>query len=435
MYYNEKIETMDRESLRKLQGERLANIVKHTYENVEFYRKRMDEAGVKPSDIRSIDDISKLPFMQKQDLRDYYPFGTFAAPMKDIVRFHASSGTTGKPIVAGYTQKDLDNWSEGVARCLTAYGATKKDIIQVSYGYGLFTGGLGAHDGATRIGATVLPTSSGNTSKQIMLMKDLGSTILCCTPSYALFLAESIENDPETTLKDIKLRFGVFGAEPWTENMRKELETKLGIKAYDIYGLTEVSGPGVGGECEYQDGTHLWEDLFYPEIIDPQTLQPVEPGQQGELVFTTLTKEGMPVIRYRTRDLTHLNYEKCRCGRTMVRMGRIVGRSDDMLIIRGVNVFPSQIESVILEIPEFTGQYFVTVDRVNNVDTFQVDVELRPEYYGDDMGRMLRLKDRLVGRLVSVLGIRPEIRIVEPNSITRSQGKAKHVLDKRLLKP
>lgn len=435
MYYNEKIETMDRESLRKLQGERLANIVKHTYENVEFYRKRMDEAGVKPSDIRSIDDITKLPFMQKQDLRDYYPFGTFAAPMKDIVRFHASSGTTGKPIVAGYTQKDLDNWSEGVARCLTAYGATKEDIIQVSYGYGLFTGGLGAHDGATRIGATVLPTSSGNTSKQIMLMKDLGSTILCCTPSYALFLAESIENDPETTLKDIKLRFGVFGAEPWTENMRKELETKLGIKAYDIYGLTEVSGPGVGGECEYQDGTHLWEDLFYPEIIDPQTLQPVEPGQQGELVFTTLTKEGMPVIRYRTRDLTHLNYEKCRCGRTMVRMGRIVGRSDDMLIIRGVNVFPSQIESVILEIPEFTGQYFVTVDRVNNVDTFQVDVELRPEYYGDDMGRMLRLKDRLVGRLVSVLGIRPEIRIVEPNSITRSQGKAKHVLDKRLLKP
>ena len=435
MYYNEKIETMDRESLRKLQGERLVNIVKHTYENVEFYRKRMDEAGVKPSDIRSIDDISKLPFMQKQDLRDYYPFGTFAAPMKDIVRFHASSGTTGKPIVAGYTQKDLDNWAEGVARCLTAYGATKEDIIQVSYGYGLFTGGLGAHDGATRIGAAVLPTSSGNTSKQIMLMKDLGSTILCCTPSYALFLAESIENDPETTLKDIKLRFGVFGAEPWTENMRKELEAKLNIKAYDIYGLTEVSGPGVGGECEYQDGTHLWEDLFYPEIIDPQTLQPVEPGQQGELVFTTLTKEGMPVIRYRTRDLTHLNYEKCRCGRTMVRMGRIMGRSDDMLIIRGVNVFPSQIESVILEIPEFTGQYFVTVDRINNVDTFQVDVELRPEYYGDDMGRMLRLKDRLVGRLVCVLGIRPEIRIVEPNSITRSQGKAKHVLDKRLLKP
>lgn len=436
MYYNETIETMDRESLRKLQSERLVNIVKYTYDNVEFYRKRMDEAGVKPSDIRSIDDISKLPFMQKQDLRDYYPFDTFAAPMKDIVRFHASSGTTGKPIVAGYTQHDLDCWSEGVARCLTAYGATNEDIIQVSYGYGLFTGGLGAHDGASRIGATVLPTSSGNTSKQIMLMKDLGSTVLCCTPSYALFLAESIENDPMTNLKnDIKLRFGAFGAEPWTENMRKELESKLGIKAYDIYGLTEVSGPGVGGECEYQDGTHIWEDMFFPEIIDPQTLQPVEPGQQGELVFTTLTKEGMPVIRYRTRDLTHLIYDKCRCGRTMVRMGRILGRSDDMLIIRGVNVFPSQIESVILEIPEFTGQYFVTVDRVNNIDVFQVDVELRPEYYGDAMGKMLRLKDRLVGRLVSVLGIRPEIRIVEPNSITRSQGKAKHVLDKRIMNP
>lgn len=436
MYYNETIETMDRESLRKLQSKRLVNIVKYTYDNVEFYRKRMDEAGVKPSDIRSIDDISKLPFMQKQDLRDYYPFDTFAAPMKDIVRFHASSGTTGKPIVAGYTQHDLDCWSEGVARCLTAYGATNEDIIQVSYGYGLFTGGLGAHDGASRIGATVLPTSSGNTSKQIMLMKDLGSTVLCCTPSYALFLAESIENDPMTNLKnDIKLRFGAFGAEPWTENMRKELESKLGIKAYDIYGLTEVSGPGVGGECEYQDGTHIWEDMFFPEIIDPQTLQPVEPGQQGELVFTTLTKEGMPVIRYRTRDLTHLIYDKCRCGRTMVRMGRILGRSDDMLIIRGVNVFPSQIESVILEIPEFTGQYFVTVDRVNNIDVFQVDVELRPEYYGDAMGKMLRLKDRLVGRLVSVLGIRPEIRIVEPNSITRSQGKAKHVLDKRIMNP
>ncbi len=431
MYFNEQIETMDRESLRRLQSERLVNIVRYTYENVEFYRQRMDEAGVKPEDIQSIDDISKLPFMQKQDLRDYYPYGTFAAPMKDIVRFHASSGTTGKPIVAGYTQHDLDCWSEGVARCLTAYGATQEDIIQVSYGYGLFTGGLGAHDGASRIGAAVLPTSSGNTSKQLMLMKDLGSTVLCCTPSYALFLAESIANEPEICLEDMKLRVGAFGAEPWTENMRKELEAKLGIKAYDIYGLTEVSGPGVGGECEYQDGTHLWEDMFFPEIIDPVTLQPVEPGQQGELVFTTLTKEGMPVIRYRTRDLTHLIYDKCRCGRTMVRMGRILGRSDDMLIIRGVNVFPSQIESVILEIPEFTGQYFVTVDRVNNIDTFQVDVELRPEYYGDAMGKMLRLKDRLVGRLVSVLGIRPDIRIVEPNSIARSQGKAKHVLDKR----
>ncbi|MCQ2208652.1 MAG: AMP-binding protein, partial [Paludibacteraceae bacterium] len=279
MYFNEKIETMERLQLRKLQSERLVKLVKYTYDNVKFYRERMDAAGVKPEDIKSIDDISKLPFMQKKDLRDYYPTDTFAAPMKDIVRFHASSGTTGKPIVAGYTQNDLECWAEGVARCLTAYGVTKEDVVQVSYGYGLFTGGLGAHDGAQKIGAAVLPTSSGNTAKQIMLMKDLKTNALCCTPSYALFLAESIENDPETDVKrDLKLRIGAFGAEPWTDNMRKELEAKLNIKAYDIYGLTEVSGPGVGGECEYQDGTHLWEDMFFPEIIDPVTLQPVEPG-------------------------------------------------------------------------------------------------------------------------------------------------------------
>lgn len=434
MFFNERIETMERLQLRQLQSERLVKLVKYTYENVEFYRKRMDEAGVKPEDIKSIDDISKLPFMQKKDLRDYYPTGTFAAPMKDIVRFHASSGTTGKPIVAGYTQNDLDNWAEGVARCLAAYGLSKNDIIQVSYGYGLFTGGLGAHDGATRLGAAVLPTSSGNTAKQIMLMKDLQCTALCCTPSYALYLAESIENDPETNVeKDIKLRVGAFGAEPWTENMRKELEKKLHIKAYDIYGLTEVSGPGVGGECEYQDGTHLWEDMFFPEIIDPQTLQPVAPGEQGELVFTTLLKEGMPVVRYRTRDLTHLIYDKCRCGRTMVRMGRILGRSDDMLIIRGVNVFPSTIESCILEFPEYTGQYFVTVDRVDNTDTFDVEVELRPEFVSASESQIKTIKSKLMGRLVSVLGIKPALHIVAPNTIERSQGKAKHVLDKRKL--
>lgn len=434
MYFNEKIETMERLQLRKLQSERLVKLVKYTYDNVKFYRERMDAAGVKPEDIKSIDDISKLPFMQKKDLRDYYPTDTFAAHMKDIVRFHASSGTTGKPIVAGYTQNDLECWAEGVARCLTAYGVTKEDVVQVSYGYGLFTGGLGAHDGAQKIGAAVLPTSSGNTAKQIMLMKDLKTNALCCTPSYALFLAESIENDPETDVKrDLKLRIGAFGAEPWTDNMRKELEAKLNIKAYDIYGLTEVSGPGVGGECEYQDGTHLWEDMFFPEIIDPVTLQPVEPGQQGELVFTTLTKEGMPVVRYRTRDLTHLIYDKCRCGRTMVRMGRILGRSDDMLIIRGVNVFPSTIESCILEFPEYSGQYFVTVDRVNNVDTFDVDVELRPEFATADDATKKQLKDKLVNRLVSVLGIKPNLNMVEPNTIERSQGKAKHVNDKRKL--
>jgi phenylacetate-CoA ligase len=422
---------MDRESLKKLQSERLVRIVKHAYDNVPFYKKKMDDMGLKPSDIKSIDDISKLPFTVKTDLRENYPDGLFAVDRSEIIRLHASSGTTGKPIVAGYTAHDVENWKEGVARCLTAYGASKEDTIQISYGYGLFTGGLGAHDGATKIGATVLPTSSGNTAKQIMLMQDLECTGLCCTPSYALFLAEEIEKEG---VKDkIKLKFGAFGAEPWTENMRKELESKLGIKAYDIYGLTEVSGPGVGGECECQDGTHLWEDMFFPEIIDPVTLKPLPEGQEGELVFTTLDKWGMPMLRYRTRDLTHLTYEKCKCGRTMVRMGRILGRSDDMLIVRGVNVFPSQVESVILEIPEFQGQYFITVDRINNVDTFQIDVELREEFYSDNIEDMTRYKAQLAARLISVIGIKPDLRIVAPNSIERSMGKAKHVLDKRKL--
>ncbi|MBQ8056502.1 MAG: phenylacetate--CoA ligase [Paludibacteraceae bacterium] len=431
MIWNPERECMDRESLKKLQSERLVRIVKHAYDNVPFYKKKMDDMGLKPSDIKSIDDISKLPFTVKTDLRENYPDGLFAVDRSEIIRLHASSGTTGKPIVAGYTAHDVENWKEGVARCLTAYGASKEDTIQISYGYGLFTGGLGAHDGATKIGATVLPTSSGNTAKQIMLMQDLECTGLCCTPSYALFLAEEIEKEG---VKDkIKLKFGAFGAEPWTENMRKELESKLGIKAYDIYGLTEVSGPGVGGECECQDGTHLWEDMFFPEIIDPVTLKPLPEGQEGELVFTTLDKWGMPMLRYRTRDLTHLTYEKCKCGRTMVRMGRILGRSDDMLIVRGVNVFPSQVESVILEIPEFQGQYFITVDRINNVDTFQIDVELREEFYSDNIEDMTRYKAQLAARLISVIGIKPDLRIVAPNSIERSMGKAKHVLDKRKL--
>ena len=433
MMWNKEMECMPREELTKLQSERLVKIVKYTYDNVKYYHDRMDAAGVKPSDIKGIEDISKLPFMTKQDLRDYYPTGTFAAPMSDIVRFHASSGTTGKPIVAGYTQHDLECWSEGVARCLTAYGLTKKDIVQVAYGYGLFTGGLGAHDGATKVGCSVLPASSGNTAKQLLLMKDLGVTALCCTPSYALFLAESLHKSEDFKLSDMKLKAGVFGAEPWSENMRAELEEKLGIKAYDIYGLTEVSGPGVGGECEYQDGTHLWEDMFYPEIIDPVTLQPVPHGEQGELVFTTLTKEGMPVIRYRTRDLTSLNYEPCPCGRTSVRMNKIMGRTDDMLIIRGVNVFPTQIESVIMEFPECNGQYMITVDRVNNTDTFQLDLELRPECYGDSVGQMNALNRAIVGRIASVIGIKCDVKIVEPGSIERSAGKAKHVIDKRKL--
>jgi len=432
MIWNEMIECMDREEMQKLQSYRLTKVVQHVYHNSPFYRRKMQEMDIPPDDIQSIDDIVKLPFTVKQDLRDNYPFGLMATPMSEIVRLHASSGTTGKPIVVGYTRKDLSTWSEAVARCLTAYGLSKNDIVQVSYGYGLFTGGLGAHSGTENIGGTVIPMSSGNTQKQIQLMHDFGSNALACTPSYALFLAETI-HESGIPIEEFKLRVGAFGAEPWTENMRKELEAKLNIKAYDIYGLTEICGPGVGGECECQNGTHLWEDHFFPEIVDPQTLKPVEPGQPGELVFTTLTKEGMPMIRYRTRDLTSLNYEPCKCGRTAVRMSRILGRSDDMLIIRGVNVFPSQVESVILEIPEFEPHYFIVVDRVNNIDTFQIQVELRPEFYSDEMSKILSLKQKIAGRMQSVIGIQPDIKIVEPRSIERSQGKAKHVQDNRKL--
>jgi phenylacetate-CoA ligase len=426
------MECMSREEMQKLQLIRLKKVVERVYHNTPFYRKKMQELGITPDDIQTIDDIVKLPFTVKQDLRDNYPFGLMAVPMSEIVRLHASSGTTGKPIVVGYTRKDLGVWSEVVARCLTAYGVTKNDIIQVSYGYGLFTGGLGAHCGVENIGGTVIPMSSGNTQKQIQLMHDFGADGLACTPSYALFLAETIR-ESGIPLEEFKLRIGAFGAEPWTENMRKELEEKLNIKAYDIYGLTEICGPGVGGECEHQDGTHLWEDHFFPEIIDPETLQPVAPGQFGELVFTTLTKEGMPMIRYRTRDLTSLRFETCKCGRTAVRMNRILGRSDDMLIIRGVNVFPSQVESVILELEEFEPHYLIVVDRVNNTDTFQVQVELRQEYYSDEMNRIIALKNKIAGRLQSVIGIQPDVKIVEPRSIERSQGKAKHVIDHRKL--
>lgn len=319
-----------------------------------------------------------------------------------------------------------------IARCLAAYGVTKDDCVQVVYGYGLFTGGLGLHSGVEKIGGTVIPIGSGNTQKQIQLMHDFGTRALACTPSYALYLAETI-HESGTPLEEFALRIGIFGAEPWTENMRKELEEKLNIKAYDIYGLTEICGPGVGGECSCQDGTHLWEDHFFPEIINPETLEPVAPGEQSELVFTTLTKEGMPMIRYRTRDLTSLNYETCKCGRTAVRMGRILGRSDDMLIIRGVNVFPSQVESVILELPEFEPHYLIVVDRVNNTDTFQVQVEVRPEFYSDEMNKMLALKKKITDRLQSVIGIQPDVKIVEPRSIERSMGKAKHVVDNRKL--
>ncbi len=430
MIWNSEMECMSREQMREVQGEKLRKIVAHAYANSPFYKKRLDGHGVHPSDIKTIDDIVKLPFTVKQDLRDNYPFGLMAVPMSDIIRLHASSGTTGKPIVVGYTDKDLENWSEAVARCLTAFGLGKNDLVQISYGYGLFTGGLGAHAGVQKIGATVIPTSSGNTQKQMQLMQDFGTTALACTPSYAMYMSDELAK-AGITLDRLKLRVGIFGAEPWTEAMRQELQRKLGVKAYDIYGLTEISGPGVGGECECQCGTHIWEDLFYPEIIDPVTLKPVEPGQKGELVFTTLDKWGMPMLRYRTRDLTTLNYDKCDCGRTCVRMGKILGRSDDMMIIRGVNVFPSQIEAILLEFPEYEPYFLIEVDRVNNTDTFDIQVEVKPEFYTDRINELVRLQKRLTSRIQSVIGIQPSIKIVQPNTIERSTGKAKRAIDHR----
>ncbi|MCQ2959207.1 MAG: phenylacetate--CoA ligase [Bacteroidales bacterium] len=433
MIWNEKMECMEKLAMRKIQGERLQQVVKRVYENCEPYRKRMQEAGVTPDDIKSIDDIKKLPFTSKKDLRDYYPWGLLSVPQSEIVKIHASSGTTGKPIVVGYTKNDCDAWAEAGARCFTAFGLNKNDVVQVSYGYGLFTGGLGAHDASMTIGATTIPMSAGNTEKQLLMMHDLGATALACTPSYALYLAESLEKSGMPR-NEFKLKAGIFGAEPWTEEMRKEIETRLGIKAYDIYGLTEISGPGVGFECSFQNGTHLSEDLFYPEIIDPETGEQLPDGVEGELVFTTLTKEGMPLIRFRTRDLTHLIREKCECGRTLVRMARILGRTDDMLIIRGVNVFPSQIESVLCNIAEVEPQFFITVDRVNNTDTFDIDVEVKKAYFSEDENQMGALKNKIVHAIQSVVGIQPKLNLVGPDSIQRSQGKAKRALDKRKFK-
>ncbi|MBR3114993.1 MAG: phenylacetate--CoA ligase [Bacteroidaceae bacterium] len=430
MIHNPQMECMGREEMRALQSERLRKTVKTCYEKVPFYKRKMDELGVKPEDIKTVDDVTKLPFTTKYDLRDEYPFGLQAVPMSEVRRIHASSGTTGKPVVGTYTQNDLDMWAECVARVLAVGDVGPGDVVQVSYGYGLFTGGLGAHDGAAKLGAVQLPTSSGNSEKQIMLMQDLGTTALCCTPSYGLHLAEVIEKN-KVPAENLKLRVGFFGAEPWTWGIRRELEAKLHIKAIDIYGLTEMCGPGVGGECLYQDGTHVWEDMFLPEIVDPETLEPVAPGEVGELVITSLCKEAMPILRYRTRDLTSLIYEPCKCGRTAVRMGKVLGRSDDMLIIRGVNVFPSQIETVLTEFPAFTPQYFITVDRKGNEDTFDLDVELREEFFSPNPGKQMPFIKPLYDRLVSLTGIKPNIHIQPPNTIQRSTGKAKHVNDKR----
>lgn len=433
MIWNKTIECMDRESMRKLQGERLRQVVEHVYHNCAPYRERMQQAGVLPSDIQTIDDIVKLPFTSKKDLRDYYPWGLLSVPRTEIVKIHASSGTTGKPIIVGYTRKDVDNWSEAGARCYSAYGLDKDDIIQISYGYGLFTGGLGAHDASLKIGATTIPISAGNTEKQLLMMHDLGTTALACTPSYALYLAEALEKSG-IPRDEIQLKVGIFGAEPWTEEMRKEIEYRLGIKAYDIYGLTEISGPGVGFECEHQNGTHLNEDLFYPEIINPETGEQIADGEEGELVFTTLSKEGMPLIRFRTRDLTYLTRGTCECGRTLVKMGKILGRTDDMMIIRGVNVFPSQVESVLCTLQEVEPHFFITVDRVNNTDTFDIDVEVKEQYYSDVMSEMEKLRKKIAHAIQNVVGVQPNIKPVAPNTIERSQGKAKRVNDKRKFK-
>ena len=432
MIWNPNKECMPREQMRELQGKRLCKLVQYVYHNVPFYRHKMQEMDLTPDDIRSIDDITKLPFTTKQDLRDNYPYGLMAAPPSEVVRVHASSGTTGNPTIVGYTRRDLSIWSEVMSRCLSAYGVTRDDTFSVSYGYGLFTGGLGAHYGVENLGATVIPASTGNTEKHVRLIRDLHITGIACTPSYALYLAEVVEK-MGIHKDELRLRICAFGAEPWTENMRQEIQNRLGLKGYNIYGLSEIMGPGVSYECQEQYGSHINEDHFYPEIIDLVTLESLPYGTQGELVFTTLTKEGMPLLRYRTKDLTSLIADPCPCGRTSVRMTPIMGRSDDMLIIRGINVFPSQVESVILGMKEFEPQYMLVVDRKNNLDTLEVQVEVRRDFFSDDIGSMLKLKKTLSDRLKSVLSISADVKLVEPNSITRSEGKSKRVIDKRVL--
>jgi len=428
--WNRHFECMDHDELRKVQSERLIETVERVYFNVPYYRHKMQEAGLGPESIRTIDDLGRLPYTTKQDLRDNYPFGLFAVPMSEIVRIHASSGTTGKATVVGYTRNDISTWSEVMARTLTSAGANRNDFIQIAYGYGLFTGGLGLHYGGEKIGASVIPISGGNTMRQIQIMHDFGSTMLACTPSYALYLAEAIQ-ESGISREEFKLRAGVFGAEPWTENMRREIEDKLKIKAIDIYGLSEVIGPGVASECLFQEGLHINEDHFYPEIIDPETLRILPDGSVGELVFTTLTKEGLPLIRYRTRDLTRLTREKCKCGRTMVRMEKCLGRSDDMLIIRGVNLFPSQVESVLLEMSEIKPHYLLIVDRVNNLDTLELKVEVDEAFFLDKISQLEALRKRIQDNLESSLGLGIKVTLVEPKMIERSEGKSQRVIDKR----
>lgn len=431
MIWNETKECMSRDEMTALQSARLRKLVDYVYHNVPFYRNKMQAIDLMPSDIRGVEDITKLPFTTKDDLRENYPFGLFAVPNSEIVRIHASSGTTGKATVVGYTRADLEIWSECVARCLTMAGIGKDDIIQVAYGYGLFTGGLGAHGGAEKIGATVVPMSTGNSKKLTTMMVDFGATAIACTPSYLLYISEVLQE--EGLLDKIRLKAAVCGAEPWTENMRREMEGRLHIHAHDIYGLSEVMGPGVACDCQYHAGLHVCEDHFYPEVLDTETLSPVEDGILGELAFTTLTKQGIPLIRYRTKDLTSLQHSVCACGRTSARISRFQGRVDDMLIIRGVNVFPSQIEAALLEVREVTPHYMMIVDRVNNLDSLEIQVEMDPQFYTDEIRSIEGLTKKIGHVIQQAIGLSAKIKIVEPQTLVRSEGKAVHVIDKRNL--
>lgn len=427
-YYQKELETMPREELKKLQSEKLVKQVRHAWDNCPDYRKKMEEAGLTPDDIKGIDDLHKLPFTSKDDLRDNYPFAMLAKPLADCVRIHSTSGTTGKRVIAYYTADDIQMWDECCARSLAAAGATREDMVQVSYGYGLFTGGAGFHGGSHLLGSTTIPMSSGNTDRQLQFMVDLGATVLCCTPSYAAYLGETIK---EKGIKnDIKLKAGIFGAEAWSEEMRRDIQKALGIKAYDIYGLTELSGPGVAYECSAQSGMHVNEDHFIAEIVDPETFEPLPAGSKGELVFTSLDKEAMPIIRYRTKDICVLSDEKCSCGRTFIKMAKPMGRSDDMLIIKGVNVFPSQIETVLLN-NGYQANYQIIVDRVKNTDTFDINVELTPDKFTGNLGDISKKEKELVLALKSMLGIMANVHLVPPKSIARSEGKAVRIIDNR----
>ena len=430
-YYQPEIETASLEEIRAVQNEKLIKQVKHVYENVEYYRNLMDEKGVKPEDIKSIDDLHKLPFLTKADLRDAYPYGLLATDLKNCVRIQSTSGTTGRRVVAFYTQKDVDLWEECCARAITAVGGTNEDVCQVAYGYGLFTGGPGLNGGSHKVGCLTLPMSSGNTERQIQFMQDLHATIICCTPSYAAYIGETIK-EMGISPDDLDLKAGIFGAEPWTEEMRRDIEKSLGIKAYDIYGLTETSGPGVSFECEEQTGMHINEDHFLAEIIDPETGEVLPEGSKGELVFTSLDKEAFPLLRYRTRDICVLSRKKCSCGRTLIKMSKPMGRSDDMLIIRGVNVFPSQIETVLIK-EGYSPNYLIEVDRENNTDTLDVYVELNPEQFSDTVKDLTAKEKALAGAIKTMLGINPKVHLVAPKTITRSEGKAVRVIDKRKL--